>query len=72
MIAVTHPVFCGPAVERLSNAPIDKILVTDTIPMRGKLPRRLEVVSVAPLIARALQNIHENSSVSSLFEDLDG
>jgi ribose-phosphate pyrophosphokinase len=69
VIAVSHAVLCGPAVERLDAAPIDRILITDSIPPRDKLPRNTEVVSVAPLLARAIMNIHRNESVSSLFQD---
>jgi ribose-phosphate pyrophosphokinase len=69
VIAVTHAVLCGPAVERLDAAPIDKLLITDSIPLREKKPRNVEVVSVAPLLARAIMNIHRNESVSSLFEE---
>jgi ribose-phosphate pyrophosphokinase len=69
VIAVTHAVLCGPAVERLDGAPIDKLLITDSIPPRDKKPKNLEVVSVAPLLARAIMNIHRNESVSSLFEE---
>jgi len=69
VIAVTHAVLCGPAVERLDAAPIDRLLITDTIPQQDKRPKKLEVVSVAPLLARAIMNIHRNESVSSLFEE---
>jgi ribose-phosphate pyrophosphokinase len=66
-IAVTHAVLCGPAVERLDAAPVDKYLITDSIPPRKTMPRRAETVSTAPLFARAIRNIHRNESVSSLF-----
>ena len=69
VIAVTHAVLCGPAVERLDGAPIDKILITDSIPLRDGGPRRVEVVSVAPPLGRAIMNIHRNESVSPLFEE---
>lgn len=69
VIAVTHAVLCGPAIERLDAAPIDRILFTDSIPPRAKLPRCSEIVSVAPLLARAIMNIHRNESVSSLFQE---
>jgi len=68
VIAVTHAVFCGPAVERLDAAPVDRILVTDTIPRGERSPRSLQVVSVAPLLAMAIKSIHRSESVSSLFE----
>jgi ribose-phosphate pyrophosphokinase len=56
-------------VERLDAAPIDKILLTDSIPPRQKVPRNMETVTVAPLLARAIRNIHRNESVSSLFDE---
>jgi ribose-phosphate pyrophosphokinase len=69
VIAVTHAVLCGPAVERLDSAPIDRILFTDSIPTRSHMPRNADVVSVAALLGRAIMNIHRSESVSSLFED---
>ena len=71
IIAVTHSVFCGPAVERLNAAPLDKILTTDTIPLQKEnCPDKVEVVSIAPLLARAINNIHYEQSVSTLFDEL--
>jgi len=67
VIAVSHAVLCGPAVERIENAPVETVLVTDTIPLKIK-PSNMKVVSTAPLIARAIQNIHENNSISGLFQ----
>lgn len=69
IVAATHGVFCGPAVERLRGCEAEAIFVTDTIPQRPDLIPRLEVVSVAKLLARAIWNIHHAKSVSSLFED---
>lgn len=70
IIAVTHAVFCGPALERLEAAPIDKVLVSDTIPRNETdLPSKIEVVTVAPLLAQAIKNIHDARSISSLFEE---
>jgi ribose-phosphate pyrophosphokinase len=71
VLAVTHAVLCGPAVERLDACPADTILATDTIPRRTKVPRQLQVVSVAPLLARAIQNLHDSKSLSILFDSLD-
>ena len=71
MIAVTHAVFCGPAVERLNEAPLDKILTTDTIPLKPEnCPDRVEIVPIAPLVAHAIKNIHYEQSVSTLFDEL--
>ncbi len=67
--ACTHPVFSGPAVDRLNASGISKVLVTDTIPIgeKQKLCPKIEVLSVAPLLGEAIQRIHDESSVSSLF-----
>jgi ribose-phosphate pyrophosphokinase len=68
VIAVSHAVFCGPAVARLEAAAVDKILVTDTIPPADPAPSTLQVCSVAGLIAQAIKSIHRSESVSSLFK----
>ena len=65
-VVATHPVFTPPALERLSHEAITRILVTDTIPFQGGYAR-VEVLSVAPLLAMAIRNVHDNASVSSLF-----
>ncbi len=70
IVAATHGVLCGPAVERLADAPIDHLAVTDTIPIpeavREKLPN-LTVLSISELLGEAIRRIHRNESVSSLF-----
>lgn len=68
VIAVSHAVFCGPAVDRLDAAPVDAILVTDSIPKGEKRPKKLKVCSIAPLVAQTIRSIHTSESVSSLFE----
>lgn len=68
----THGLFVGSALDCLQNAPIDRIFVTDTRPVehaRKQLGDKLEVVSVAPMIGRALMEIITNGSVSDLFAD---
>ena len=72
VLAVSHAVFCGPAVERLDECPADTILVTDTIPRHGRGPEKLKVASVAPLLGRAIENLHESKSLSVLFDNLEG
>jgi ribose-phosphate pyrophosphokinase len=67
-IAATHAVLCGPARERLASAPVEEILVTNTIPLHGDLPDNFRQVSVAPLLARAITRIHREESVSALFD----
>ena len=71
VIAVSHAVLCGPAVERLDNCPADTILVTDTIPRKKAVPHQLRYVSVAPLLSRAIQNLHDSRSLSVLFDKLE-
>ena len=65
----THPVLSGPAIERLVKAPIERLVVTDTIVLRPEALAcgKLHVESVAPLAAKALRRIHLGESVSSLF-----
>jgi ribose-phosphate pyrophosphokinase len=67
-IVATHAVLCGNAVERLNTAAVEKILFADTIPLAGKKIARLEIVSIAQLLARAIDRIHRSESVSKLFE----
>jgi len=65
----THAVLCGPAIERLRDAPLRQIVVTDSIPVPpSKHLPNLTVLSVAPLLADAIKRIHLNESVSKLFE----
>lgn len=66
----THPVLVGLAMERLAEAPISRIIVTDTIPTADrceKIKDKLVVLSVAPLLGKAIHNIHHDQSVSQLF-----
>ena len=65
----THGVLCGEAVNRLRDAPIKQIVITDSIPLTPEkhLPR-IKVLSIAPLLADAIKRIHFNESVSKLFE----
>jgi ribose-phosphate pyrophosphokinase len=66
----THAVLSGPAISRLKESPIEKVWVTDTIPLSeaGANCGKIEVVSVAPVLAEAIKRIHGNDSVSSLFD----
>lgn len=66
----THPVLSGPAIKRLKESPIEKLIVTDSIPLsqEAKDSGKIEVVSVAPVLAEAIKRISSNDSVSSLFE----
>lgn len=67
-IAATHAVFTPGAVERLRQAPVDEVLVTNSIPLPPeKQGPPITVLSVAPLLAEAIIRVHENRSVSELF-----
>lgn len=64
----THPVFSPPCLERLSQAPIKEVVVTNTIPSRGELPAKVQVISVAPVFGEAIRRIFHDESVSVLFD----
>ena len=67
-ILATHGVLCGNAIKNLSDAPIEKVVITDTIPLtpEKRIPR-IDVLTVAELLADAIKRIHFNQSVSELF-----
>ncbi len=67
--AATHGVFSGPAVERIQNSPIEKVIVTDTIPLSiaAQSCKKIVQLTVADLLAEAIHRIHNYDSVSSLF-----
>jgi ribose-phosphate pyrophosphokinase len=73
--ACTHPVFVGPAMDRLAASPISRIVVTDTIPTQArceKIKSKLVELSIANLIGEAIRRIHFDQSVSSLFRKNGG
>jgi ribose-phosphate pyrophosphokinase len=66
----THPVLSGPAMDRLESSPIREIVVTNTIPIGHSQPsKKIKVLSVAPLVGEAIIRVHEELSVSKLFEE---
>lgn len=68
--ASTHAVLSGPAIERINSSVIEEVIVTNTIPLDSKKEncKKLTVLSIAPLLAEAIKRIHEESSISSLFQ----
>ena len=66
---ITHGVLSDPAIERINNSPIDKMIITDSILARNdvKESSKIDQLSIAPLIGEAIGRITENKSVSSLF-----
>lgn len=67
--AATHAILSGPAVSRLKGAPIRRLVFTDTLPLPDGTDGRYDVLSVAPLLANAIVRIHEDRSVTRLFDD---
>ena len=69
LAACTHPVLSGPAIEKIENSPIEKLIVTDTMPLTAKaaVSPKIALLSVAGLFGEAIRRINEGSSVSSLF-----
>jgi ribose-phosphate pyrophosphokinase len=69
IIAATHAILSGPAVERLKECQASEVIVTDTLPIEDdKRFDQLTVLSIAPLISRAIQEVFEDGSVTSLFD----
>ncbi len=70
-VAATHGVLSGQAVERLEEAPICKVVLTDTIPLTQEqtLPK-MKILSVAPLLGEAIKRIHHDESISEIFRSL--
>ncbi len=65
----THPVLSGPAMERIASSRLEQLVVTNTIPLREEALQsdKIKVLSIAGLIGRAIESIHMETSVSSLF-----
>ena len=67
-VCASHPVFSGPALTRLEEAPIKEVIVTNTIPLKNDyIPTKIKQLSIAPLLGEAISRIHDDQSVSSLF-----
>lgn len=64
-LVATHPIFSGPAVERLKEAQFKEVIVTDTVPLpHEKQFKGLTTISVAPMLARVIRSVHESKSVT--------
>lgn len=67
--AATHPVLSGPAIERIKSSELEELIVTDTIPIpHEKMISQIKVLSVAALLGQAIERIHNEQSISSLFD----
>ena len=71
-VGATHGVFAPQALERLAKAPIDWVIVTDTIPLNrtSKKINNIKILSVAAMLGEAIKRIHRNESVSNLFNNI--
>jgi ribose-phosphate pyrophosphokinase len=66
--AATHPVFSGPAYERIEDSPIKEVVVTDTLPLKKDEPRdKIRVLTIAPILANTIRNVFSDDSVSEVF-----
>ncbi len=67
--AATHPVLSGPAIERIKKSELEELIVTDTIPIdKKKMIPKIRILSVAPLLGKAIERIHNEESISVLFD----
>lgn len=66
-VCAVHPVFSGPALTRLEEAPIEEVVVTNSIPLPENAPKKITQLSVAQILGEAISRIHDNESISSLF-----
>ena len=65
----SHAVLSGPAIDRIANSRLEQLVVTDTIPLREAAQKvsKIKVLSIAGLLGSAIENIHMETSVSTLF-----
>ncbi len=69
-VAATHGVLCGNAINNIENAPIASVAITNSIPWeQDELSPKINVLSVAPLLAEALKRIHHDQSISDMFRE---
>jgi len=66
-LLATHPVLSGDAQEKIENSPLEKVIVTNSIPLK-KASEKIEVLSVGKLFASAIERIHHETSISDLFK----
>lgn len=67
-VCAAHPVFSGPALERLDKSLIKEVIVTNSIPLKPNTPAKITQLSIAKLLSQAIARIHDDESVSVLFD----
>ena len=71
IVTATHGIFSGPAIDRLKNSQISEVVVTDTLPIADdKRFDKLAVLPIAPMLARAIREVFDDGSVTSLFDGI--
>jgi ribose-phosphate pyrophosphokinase len=69
IIAATHAILSGPAIDRLKACKVEEVVVTDTLPIpESRRFDKLTVLSIAPLLSRAMHEVFADGSVTSLFD----
>ena len=69
IIAATHAILSDPAVDRLKNSSVTEVVVTDTLPLTDdRMFDKLTCLSIAPLLSRAIREVFEDGSVTSMFD----
>jgi len=69
IIAATHAILSDPAVDRLKNSPATEVIVTNTLPIPAEREfDKLTTLSIAPLVSRAIREVFEDGSVTSMFD----
>jgi len=65
----THPIFSGPAMQKIDSCPVKEVVVTNTVPVKdGERPGKMTVLSMAPLLGEAIHRIHTGMSIGAMFE----
>jgi ribose-phosphate pyrophosphokinase len=65
----THPVFSGPAIQKIASCPVKEVVVTDTVPVTGKKKLdKITILPIAPLLGEAIKRIHTGQSIGAMFE----
>ncbi len=65
----THPIFSGPAIQKIGSCPVKEVVVTNTVPVKDKKKvDKIKVLSMAPLLGEAIHRIHTGLSIGAMFE----
>ncbi len=70
-VAASHGILCGPAIQRIQDAPVESVILSDTIPLlpEHQIPK-IKTLSIAPVLGEAIKRIHNHESISQMFKNL--